>query len=116
MADREPTVARNLDGYGDLVQLVAWIGALANTYLVADKTWFAIVLAGGLFGFFFGLIGFAAMIAYVIAGPDGYALAGPAGIRPEMVYADCDLSLARSKANGPRNDVHADRRLDLYAP
>ncbi len=52
----------------------------------------------------------------VIAGPDGYALAGPAGTGPELIYAQCDLSLARSKANGPRNDVHADRRLDLYAP
>jgi predicted amidohydrolase len=50
----------------------------------------------------------------VIAGPDGYPLAGPAGTEAEMIYADCDLSLARSKANGPRNDVHADRRTDLY--
>jgi predicted amidohydrolase len=51
----------------------------------------------------------------VIAGPDGYPLAGPAGTGPELIYADCDLSEARSKANGPRNDIHADRRLDLYA-
>ena len=65
---------------GGLVQLVAWIGALVNTYQVPDKTWFAVVLGGGVLGLFFGLIGFAAMVAYVIAGPDGNGSAtGQAG-------------------------------------
>jgi len=51
----------------------------------------------------------------IIAGPDGYPLAGPAGAdEPELVLADCDLALARSKASGPRNNAHADRRTDLY--
>ena len=57
----------------------------------------------------------------VIAGPDGYPVAGPAstsadatGARPELLLADCDLSLARNKATGPRNDAHADRRPALY--
>lgn len=58
---------------GGLVQLVAWIGALVNTYQLPDKTWFAIVLAGGVLGLAFGLVGFAAMVAYLIAGPDGMA-------------------------------------------
>ena len=59
----------------------------------------------------------------IIAGPDGYPLAGPAstsasdgGAQPELLIADCDLSLARSKATGPRNDAHADRRPGLYEP
>lgn len=56
----------------------------------------------------------------IIAGPDGYPLAGPASTsahgaaRREILLARCDLSLARCKANGPRNDAHADRRPDLY--
>lgn len=57
----------------------------------------------------------------VIAGPDGYPLAGPAstsaaagGAGPELLLADCDLRLARNKASGPRNDAHADRRPALY--
>jgi 5-aminopentanamidase len=51
----------------------------------------------------------------VIAGPDGYPLAGPAcADEPAVLLADCDLRLARSKANSPRNDVHADRRPALY--
>ena len=51
----------------------------------------------------------------VIAGPDGYPLAGPAcADEPAVLLADCDLRLARSKANGPRNDVHADRRQARY--
>jgi hypothetical protein len=58
---------------GGIVGLVAWVGALVNTYQVPDKTWFAVVLAGGVLGFAFALLGFAAMIAYVIAGPDGMA-------------------------------------------
>src|SRR5688500_7771690 len=46
--------------------LVSWIGALLNTAKLEDKTWFIVILVLGLFSF--GLI---AMIAYVIAGPDG---------------------------------------------
>lgn len=56
---------------GGIVQLAAWIGALVNTYQLADRTWFVVLLAGGLLGLAFGLIGFAAMVAYVVAGPDG---------------------------------------------
>lgn len=46
--------------------LVSWIGALLNTAQVEDKSWFILLLVLGLLSF--GLI---AMIAYVIAGPDG---------------------------------------------
>jgi hypothetical protein len=46
--------------------LVSWIGALLNTAQVEDKTWFVLLLVLGLFSF-----GVVAMIAYVIAGPDG---------------------------------------------
>jgi len=45
---------------------VSWIGALLNTIQLEDKTWFVLLLVLGLFSF-----GFVAMIAYVIAGPDG---------------------------------------------
>jgi len=57
----------------------------------------------------------------VIAGPDGYPLAGPASVPakarpagPELLIASCRLDLASSKATGPRNDAHADRRRELY--
>jgi 5-aminopentanamidase len=60
----------------------------------------------------------------IIAGPDGYPVAGPASVGgvagqsgqavSELLVADCDLSQARNKATGPRNDAHADRRPDLY--
>ena len=56
---------------GGIVQLAAWIAALVNSYLLPEKTWFAVVLVGGLLGLAFGLVGFAAMVAYVIAAPDG---------------------------------------------
>lgn len=46
--------------------LVSWIGALLNTAQVEDKTWFILLLVLGLLSF-----GLVAMIAYVIAGPDG---------------------------------------------
>jgi len=60
-----------LTAIGGVVQLVAWVGALFNTFQIEDKTWFAVLLAGGLVGFVFGIVGFAAMVAYVIGGPDG---------------------------------------------
>ena len=46
--------------------LVSWIGALLNTSQLEDRTWFILLLVLGIFSF--GLI---AMLAYVIAGPDG---------------------------------------------
>ncbi len=56
---------------GWIAQLAAWIGAIINTYQMQDKTWFVVLLVGGFLGLGFGLIGFAAMVAYLIAGPDG---------------------------------------------
>jgi hypothetical protein len=46
--------------------LVSWIGALLNTWRVESKAWFVGLLLLGIFNF-----GCFAMIAYVIAGPDG---------------------------------------------
>lgn len=46
--------------------LVAWIGALLNTSQLQSKAWFLALLLLGIFNF-----GVIAMIAYVIAGPDG---------------------------------------------
>jgi hypothetical protein len=67
---------------GGMVQLVAWIGALVNTYQLPDKTWFAVVLAGGLLGLALGVVGFAAMVAYLIAGPDGMTAGQPRNLAP----------------------------------
>lgn len=53
---------------GAIGQFVAWIGAVLNTARLEDKSWFIVLLILGLFSF--GLI---AMIAYVVAGPDGTA-------------------------------------------
>ena len=51
---------------GSIAGLVAWIGALLNTAELDDKTWFIVLLVLGLLSF-----GLVAMLAYVIAGPDG---------------------------------------------
>ena len=51
----------------------------------------------------------------VIAGPDGYPLAGPVlSDRPAVLTATCDLSRARDKRLAGDNDLLADRRPDLY--
>jgi hypothetical protein len=55
---------------GLVAGLVAWIGALLNTWQLESRTWFAVLLLTGIFNF-----GFLAMVAYVIAGPDGAATA-----------------------------------------
>ena len=51
---------------GTIAAVASWIGALLNTWQLEDKMWFASLLALGLLGF-----GVVAMIAYVVAGPDG---------------------------------------------
>jgi len=67
-------VAAVLIAGGTIAVLGSWIGALVATSRLDDKTWFVILLVLGLWSF--GLI---AMVAYVIAGPDGTATqaAGP---------------------------------------
>jgi hypothetical protein len=51
---------------GLIAGLVAWIGALLNTWQLDRKAWFVALLVLGIFNF-----GFFAMIAYLVAGPDG---------------------------------------------
>ena len=51
---------------GTIAAVVSWIGALLDTWQLEDKMWFASLLALGLLGF-----GVVAMIAYVVARPDG---------------------------------------------
>jgi hypothetical protein len=51
---------------GLIAGLVAWIGALLNTWQLQSRTWFAVLLLLGIFNF-----GFFAMVAFLVAGPDG---------------------------------------------
>ena len=66
---------------GVIAGFVAWIGAVLNTWQLENKGWFVALLLLGIFNF-----GFIAMIAYVIAGPDGKAAAA-ARITPAPVAA-----------------------------
>jgi len=66
---------------GFITQFVAWVGAVINTNLLADKTWFNIMLWVGVASivltFITGigsLVGWALMIVYLIGGPDGTAM------------------------------------------
>lgn len=86
-------------GGGAIVQLVAWIGAVFNTYRLADKKWFHILLWGGLVGYLMilatlgifwptdvvgGLITWGVMLPYLIAGSDGLAVQQPQMERPTV--------------------------------
>jgi H+/Cl- antiporter ClcA len=64
---------------GTVAAVVSWIAALLNTWQLEDKVWFGSLLVSGLLGF-----GVVAMIAYVVAGPDGTSQ-GPA--RPAIAEA-----------------------------
>ena len=94
-------------GCGYIAQFVAWIGGLFNTHRLADKTWFRVLLWGGLAGYlvvfvtlggmFAGgilrwegtqvlvwtgfpvgaLIEWIVMVCYLVAGPDGKAVQQP---------------------------------------
>jgi predicted amidohydrolase len=51
----------------------------------------------------------------VIVDPDGWPMAGPLSAGDaEPILAVCRLQEAGDKALGPRNDVHGDRRPELY--
>jgi predicted amidohydrolase len=51
----------------------------------------------------------------LIAGPEGYLLAGPVlADYPALLVADCDLAAARDKRINEHNDLLADRRPELY--
>lgn len=55
---------------GLIAGLVAWIGALLNTWQLESKAWFIGLLLLGVFN-----LGFFAMVAYLLAGPDGKSAA-----------------------------------------
>ena len=57
--------------------VLSWIAALLNTWRFEETTWFAALLALGLLGF-----GVVAMIAYVVAGPDGTNHSAPHVVSP----------------------------------
>src|SRR5262245_19608370 len=61
-------VASLLIAAGTVAALASWVGALLNTSRLEDKTWFAALLVLGLVS-----LGWVAVIAYVLAGPDGTA-------------------------------------------
>jgi hypothetical protein len=61
---------------GMIAGLVSWIGALLNTWQLDSKAWFIGLLLLGIFN-----LGFFAMVAYLIAGPDGKATAAPRGLQ-----------------------------------
>ena len=67
------TIGGLIAAAGSIAQFAAWVGTLFNTYLMPTKEWFFVLLIGGLLSFFFAPLGFGAMLAYVIAGPDGTA-------------------------------------------
>jgi hypothetical protein len=56
---------------GGIAQLVAWIGALVNTFALADRTWFIVLLVGGAASLV-GIViaGFVVMVVYLLIGPD----------------------------------------------
>jgi len=67
---------------GAVTQFAAWIGAAVNTYQLEEKTWFWALLAGGLLGLVWGIVPFATMVAYLIAGPDGSPAPSPRDVIP----------------------------------
>ena len=51
---------------GLIAGLIAWIGALLNTWQFESKAWFVGLLLLGIFN-----LGFFAMVAYILAAPSG---------------------------------------------
>jgi len=64
-------VASIVAAIGTLGAIVSWAGALLNTYRLEDKTWFVSILGLGLVS-----LGWVAMFAYVLRGPDSTTARG----------------------------------------
>ena len=72
---------------GAVAGVASWIGALLNTAQLEDKTWFVSLLALGLFSF-----GLLAMVAYVLAGPDGTSRGvACAGVAPALTQRETEV-------------------------
>ncbi len=78
-----------------IVQFVAWVGAVANTAQLPDKTWFVILLVTGLLSF-----GFVAMIVYLVAGPPDPS-PPPGAVPPGPPQWQVPPAPAESSATGP---------------
>ncbi len=65
-------VASTLVGIGTAIAVAAWVGALLNTARLDDKAWFTALLFLGLVS-----LGWVAMIAYVLRGPDSSVGSAP---------------------------------------
>jgi hypothetical protein len=52
---------------GAVAALASWFGALLNTARLENKTWFVALLVLGLVS-----LGWVAMVAYIVAGPDSF--------------------------------------------
>jgi hypothetical protein len=61
---------------GMIAGLVSWIGALLNTWQLESKAWFIGLLLLGIFN-----LGFFAMVAYLIGGPDGKGTPAARGLQ-----------------------------------
>ena len=71
---------------GAVAGVVSWMGLL-NTAQLEDKTWFVSLLVLSLFG-----AGLLAMVAYVLAGPDGRRPGvSPAGIVPALTQQETEM-------------------------
>jgi hypothetical protein len=77
-------------GGGGIALLVAWVGALVNTHLLADRTWFNRLLWLGIVGLVLspivvgGLLSWGLLLVYLRNGPDGKAVQ-PAVASPSML-------------------------------
>jgi hypothetical protein len=98
-------------GGGAIVQLMALVGAVFNTHRLVDKTWFNVLLWGGLGGYLLifvtlgaelafvfgssvyaafvwpgyvvgGMVAWTVTLFYLVAGPDGMAIQQPQMERP----------------------------------
>ncbi|HEX4897307.1 MAG TPA: hypothetical protein VFV53_03000 [Candidatus Limnocylindrales bacterium] len=61
-------VASLVAGAGAIAAIAAWLGALWNTWQLEDKTWFTTLLVLGVVS-----LGWVAMVAYLLRGPDSTA-------------------------------------------
>ncbi|HEX9037306.1 MAG TPA: hypothetical protein VF808_09990 [Ktedonobacterales bacterium] len=82
---------------GLVAELASWVGAVVNTYRLEDKAWFIALLVSGLLSLGFPIVGFGAMLAYIVAGPHELRREAPPLPGPVLERAPESAPLAHAR-------------------
>ena len=86
-AGRQFVIVARAAAVGSVLQLAGWVGALVNTYQLADKTWFVVLLIGGIIGLSFFLVAYAGVKVMPVTVLDANGLGQDSDVIAGVIWA-----------------------------